>query len=432
MTRAIGCVGAIVVGALVLAGCSRGTDRSDAPASEITVFGPYRDAEADHLADVLDEFTAQTGIAVKYTGTADFVSDLTQRLGEGSERPDVAIVPQPGLVRQLVADDQVIELADVTRTALGENYSDQAQALGSVDGVPYGVPIRLDVKSLVWYRVDLFDERGWTVPGTLAELEELAAQIADDPDLAPWCMALRAGSATGWPATDWVEDLVLRRQGPETYRSWTEGTVPFASGGIRTAFEEFSSLVLAPRRLSGSVASAVETPTNEVFEKMVGETPTCVMVKQGDFARAWLPSDVEVGPDGTVDTFVLPDVTDAEGEPPLVVGADVAIALTESAAIDALMAYLAGPDAGRTWVEAGGFISPKSSIPIDAYPTDFARLLAEHVLDADELALDASDSMPPSVGTTLYWSEITSWLSGSTTYEQMATTLDDAFAATRE
>jgi len=432
MTRAIGCVGAIVVGALVLAGCSRGTDRSDAPASEITVFGPYRDAEADHLAEVLREFTARTGIAVKYTGTADFVSDLTQRLGEGSERPDVAIVPQPGLVRQLVADKQVIELGDGTRRALSENYSDQARLLGDVDGTSYGVPIRLDVKSLVWFRTDLFAEHGWSVPGTLDELEELAAQIAADPDLAPWCMALRAGTATGWPATDWVEDLVLRRQGPGPYRSWTEGTLPFASGRIQAAFDEFSSLVLAPRRLAGSVASTIETPTNEVFQQMVGETPECVMVKQGDFARAWLPADVTVGPDGTVDTFVLPDVTETEGGPPLVVGADVAIALADSPEIDALMTYLAGPDAGETWVEAGGFISPKSSITLESYPTDFGRLLAEHVLKAKELALDASDSMPPSVGTTLYWSEITSWLAGSETYDGLATTLDDAFAATRE
>ena len=395
-------------------------------AAPIEVVGPYRDAEADQIGLILDEFEAMTGSEVRYTGSSDFVADLDRRLAEGATPPNVAFISQPGYFRQLVDDGHVAAPGNDVAVALDENYDESARRLGLVDGAAYGVPTRLNVKSLIWYRPEVFSDYGWSAPDTLDELHDLADSIVAETDLAPWCAALRAGGATGWPATDWVEDLALRRAGPDAMAAWTAGRLPFASDEIEAAFDEFSDLVLAPGHLDGGVSAAVETTTDEVFEGLFADPPRCAMVKQADFATSWLPDGVVIGDE--VDTFVLPDVETTD-QPPLVVGADVAIALDDRPGTQALLAYLAGPDVGRTWVEAGGFISPKSTIGLEAYPDGFERELAEVVLTTDELALDASDAMPPSVGTTPFWGGIVAWMVGTITYDDLAVTLDDAFAA---
>lgn len=411
----------------VLAACVGSTAPPTTLSPPVEVVGPYREAEADQIGILLDEFTDATGIEARYTGSADYVADLQQQLSEGATPPGVAIIAQPGLFRQLAADGEVTALGSAVSTELDRNFGEAARRLGAVDGESFGVPLRLDVKSLVWFRPDVFDAHAWQVPATLEELQRLVDRIRSETDVAPWCLALRAGGATGWPVTDWVEDIVLRRHGIDTYRAWIDGTVAFADPRIEEAFDEFADLLLQPGAIDGGVAAAVETPTDEVFEGLLADPPRCAMAKQGDFARAWLPAGTAVGAGRAVDTFVLPGV-DADAVAPLVVGADVAVALDDHADTQRLMRFLAEADVGRSWVEAGGYISPKTSIGLEAYPAGFERELAEVVLATDDLVLDASDAMPPSVGTTPFWNGAVAWMTGAITYDELATTLDDAFA----
>lgn len=428
MNRRIGRVVATVIACGVVAGCFGGSEAS-LVGEVVTVFGPYRETEADRFGEVLRAFTEETGIEVRYTGTSNFVADLDFRLQDGNRPPDIALVPQPGLIRRLAADGEIQELPQQVQDAMAANYPDRTRALGAVDGRAYGVPIRVDVKSLVWYRPDVFAERGWTAPRSLDELEALVDAIVAERDLAPWCLALRAGVATGWPATDWVEDLVLRRSGPDVYRAWVAGEQRFDSPEIASAFDEFADLVLRARHVDGGPTTAIETTTDDVFGGLLAPEPRCAMVKQADFAAAWLPEGTEIGPDGDVSVFVLPDVSDFGFTPPLVVGADSAVAFDTDADTVALLTYLAGPTAGETWVADGAYISPKSSIGLEAYTSEFSRDVAAAALSSNTLVLDASDAMPASVGTTLYWSAITTWVKDQSTYPALATTLDEAFDA---
>lgn len=416
--------------AVTLAGCvgsgAAVSDDDDA----LTIFGPYRDGEADRFVESLAPFVERTGIDVRYTGTADFVRDLVARSGEDNEPPDVAIVPQPGLVRQLAESGDVVELAPGAQIALERNYPVGAADLGKVDGVAVGVPFRVNVKSLVWYRPDVFAEHGWQVPRSLDELAELADRIVDEPDIVPWCLALQAGSATGWPATDWVEDLVVRLQGADDYGRWARGDLGFASPEIRDAFETFDDVVLAPGRQLGGRAGAIDRPTNQVFDGLLGAEPGCAMAKQADFARAWLPDGTVVGPDGDVDWFVLPG-RDVETAPPLVVGGDLVVQFRHDERVDALLEFLAGEEAGESWARSGGLISPRATFDPAHYPDDASREIAELVVSAETLVFDASDQMPPEVGTTAYWTGITQWIAGQLTLDQLVEALDRRFEAAR-
>ena len=422
----------VAIACITVAGCIGGTDTRPDTGASITVFGPYRGAEADRFADSVEEFTERTGVKIRYTGSADFVTDLGLRTGELNDPPDVAMVPQPGLVRDLADTGRILELSDEARAALAANYSSEAMALGDIDGTQFGVPFRANVKSLVWYRPSVFAARGWALPRSLDELEDLSARIQMGGEMAPWCLAIAAGTATGWPATDWTEDLVLRLDGADVYNGWANGDLPFSSPEVSEAFDRFRSLVLAPGRLDGGTTTAVETGIRRVFDPLFGDEPGCAMAKQADFALAWMPADTTVGPDGDVDFFVLPDVNASDGVPPLVVGGDVAVQFRRDPDVDAFVAFLAGEQAGEPWARQGGFLSPKSSFDPDVYPTSAQRRIAALLTTASTLAFDASDQMPASIGSALLWQDITLWVAGVADYEAMALDLDDAFAALDE
>lgn len=416
--------------AVLVAGCvGSGTTRTDADV--VNVFGPYRGEEADRFVESLEPFVERTGVRVRYTGTNDFVRDIRARSGEGGGPPDVAIVPQPGLVHQLAEDGLLVELSEEAREGLAANYSSEAAALGEVDGVAFGVPFRVNVKSVVWYRPDVLRELGLQIPQTLDELIELTARIAAVPDIEPWCLTLESGTATGWPATDWIEDLVVRQQGADVYTRWAQGDIAFASPPIEQAFDTFDELVLTRGRLFGGRIEALERSTDRIFDALLEEpNPGCAMAKQADFAVSWLPDDTVIGPEGLIDWFVLPGRT-ADASAPLVVGGDLAIQFRSNSRVDQLMAFLASDQAGESWARRGGLISPRTTFDPSHYPDETARAFAELVVTAETLVFDASDLMPPDVGTTTYWSTMSAWIAGQISYDQLSASLDQRFTEVR-
>ncbi len=424
-----GGVCAALIAGLVAAACGAGAD--DESDETIDIFGPYRGADADRWIEVIHAYTEPRGIDVRYIGSEDFVNDLQQRLGQGNDPPDLAVVPQPGFVEELAATEAIQPLGEGAIGGLDRNYPPAVDELVRIDDIAYGVPFRLTVKSLVWYRPEVFEANGWTPPATMAELADLVQRIedtADDDghDLVPWCLGLESGTSTGWPATDWVEDLVVRNLGTIVYEAWASGDVGFSDPRIAMSFRDFRQLVLAEGRVVGGLTGVVETGIDDAVQPLFDDDG-CVLYKQADFAVQWMPDGTEVGPDGDVNWFVLPPLTDTQ-EAPIVVGADQVVQFTSTPRIEGLMTYLAGPDAGRSWAEAGGFLSPKSTIDGEDYGDAMDQRLTA-LLDADpRLVFDASDQMPVEVGSDLLWSEITDWVSGATPYQTFAETIDLAYA----
>jgi len=420
--------GAVVVCCVLLAGCSGASSPRTSPET-IEIFGPYRGIEADRFVESLAPFVRQTGVRTRYVGSVDFVKDLRLRVGQDNDPPDLAVVPQPGLVRQFASEGKIVSPTKRVASEVESNYPPAAAAFGTFDRTLYAVPFRVDLKSLVWYRPEVFAEHGWKPPRTLAELVKLSARIAAGGALAPWCLGIAAGSATGWAATDWSEDLVLRLSGLDTYRRWVAGSVPFRDPRIASAFGAFHDLVLAPGHVAGGLSAVVETSPQGAVAPLFADPPGCAMLKQADFAAAWMPSGTTIGTDGSVDWFLLPGTGPRNA--PLLVGGDEVVQFRHSREIDALMAYLAGPTAGASWVREGGFLSPKSSIPASAYPSGYLRALADALRTASPLAFDASDQMPPDIGSDLLWREITRLVADVQDYPTFAARIDGARARER-
>lgn len=423
---------AILVLPLLVAGCVTAGD-AESDGDVVDALGPWRDGEADRFADVLEPLQAATGIDVQYVGSADFVQDLRQRVAEGANPPDIAVVPQLGLIEELIDDGELEPLEDGARRlvleSLGIDDATEDAAAGEGEEL-YAVPFRLTVKSLVWYRPEVFAEHGWEIPETLDELETLVDAIDEDDEMAPWCFSIQAGSATGWAATDWVEDLVLRTAGADVYERWVQGEVTFADDEIADAFTRFHDLVLARGRTAGGTRAIVETPVDEAWEPLLTDPPGCAMYKQADFATSWMPDDIEIGPDGDVDLFTLPGV-DAD-ETALVVGGDQIVQFAHSEDIDRVMAYLAESDAASIWAGEGGFISANPGVGDDVYPDRYRVSIDRAAERATEVVFDASDWMPPDVGSDLLWDQITLWVAGAVDYETFAETIDEAMAEALE
>jgi alpha-glucoside transport system substrate-binding protein len=417
----------VVVG-LIIALCMTGcVDPGEGSAIDdpIEVFGPYRNNDADRFADVLAGFRDETGIEVRYVGGSDFVKDLVSRAGEANDPPDIAVIPQPGLIREFADDGSIVELEPEVLEAIDENHLPEVAAFGEVDGTPYAVPFRASIKSLVWYQPSVFAENGWAIPQSWVELVALVDAVRADPDLTPWCFGMEAGSATGWAATDWTEEILVRSAGIDLYEKWAAGELDFADPSVEAAFDEFRSLVLDPGRTLGGVGAVIATAVDEAILPLLGDEPGCAMYMQAEFAAGWLPADTEIGPDGGVDFFVLPGDDPADG-PPVMVGGDQLVAFNTDERVTELLTFLSGPEAAEIWVRQGGFISPASTVSQDAYPDRHLSALARELGDASIVVFDASDQMPPAIGSGLLWTEITDWVAGTIEYDRFARSIDEA------
>ncbi len=411
--------------ASVLAACA--DPPSSTPGDAIDVFGPYRGVEADNFAASLQGFEDATGIEVTYTGSADFVSDLRQRIESGLDAPDIAVVPQPGLISEAVDRGVAVPLSEATTAAIAEHYGERAADL-TMGNEGFTAPYRVSAKSLVWYRPDVFEEYGWAIPTTLDELGALVDEIertetGSATPIAPWCFSMAAGTATGWAATDWVEDLVIRQAGIDAYDRWTAGELAWSDLAIRDALTTFDGLVVASGRAAGGLRSILQVDVTLAGEPMFRTPAECAMYKQASFATSWFPDGIDVGED--VDFFVLPAVEDAVVAP-MLVGADGLVQFSDDDDVHRLMEYLVTPDGAREWARRGGYLSARTSVDVETYYTETDQLFAALLLDGRELRFDASDAMPPEIGSGLLWREITSWTAGTTSLDDFVTTIDDA------
>jgi alpha-glucoside transport system substrate-binding protein len=375
-------------GALCLALIALGAGCSSAPPQSLSVYGPYVGPEADLFADVIAEFERETGTNTTYVGSANFQSEFTQRLRDLT-LPDIVVLPQPALLTQLLDGDHVAPLSPDVAAKLQESIG-PALGAATVSAIPY----RFVVKSLVWYRSDVFANRGYAVPSTLAELDELVSRMISDGQT-PWCSGMDDSSATGWWATDWIEDLVLRRAGAGTYQSWATLTTPFTDNSVETALREFQGMVQMNGAFRGGSRGVLTTAVSQAMNPMFGDQPGCLMHKQASFEPIWFPRGAAYG-SGGLDVFPLPSLDGSP--PPLVISGEIVAATSNNPAAQRFLSFLLDPAAFDPWSAEGGSITLLTDRPQPRAGSLDARLY--EIIDAAPVAVfDASDQMPSVVGT---------------------------------
>lgn len=392
------------VSLLVVAACFTGADPG-----ELSVYGPYVGREADVFGQVLAEFTEETGITVNYVGSASFDSDFDDRVTSG-DLADVTILPQPALLASLVDEGVVGSLGPDPTQEIIDTVGPEWAALVAPGGDAFGVPYRFVVKSIVWYRPDVFEESGYEVPTTMGQLAELSDRMIRNGHT-PWCAGMDSSVSTGWWATDWIEDLVARRSGVDTYWSWASLETPFTDAAVVSAMEEFQEIMTAEGSVAGGRRAILNIRVEDAMDPMFEDEPGCLMHKQASFQPVWLPANVEVG-DGTLDIFPLPGVTD-EG-PPVILSGELAVATSDNPAASEFLLFLLSDAAFEPWRAIGGSLVARAErAPSEMVEHPLDRRLVEILEGAGAALFDGSDLMPVSVGSEAFFAGMIDLVAGA-------------------
>lgn len=381
--------------------------------TRVSVYGSNRDREADLFEETWADFAKCTGIDVQYEGDGEFEARIQIR-AEGGNAPDVAFFPQPGLLERFARAGR-LKPASPGLTALAKRgWSADWNGYATVDGTLYGTPLVANVKSFVWYSPKFFRDRRLTVPRTWSELMDVTEKVAAS-GVKPWCAGVESGEATGWPLTDWIEDVLLRQQGPDVYDQWVTHKIPFNDPRVLRAMDTVGSILKNDRYANGGYGPA-ESMASIAYQE--AGTPIlsgdCAMHRQASFYAEQWPKGTEIGPDKDVFAFLLPG-TDATSRP--VLGGGVfAAAFADRPEVRAFQEYLATADFARARMKKGPFVSANKGVdPANAAnPVD--KLSMQLLQDPrTQFRFDGSDQMPAAVGAGTFWKGAVDWIGGKST-----------------
>jgi alpha-glucoside transport system substrate-binding protein len=393
----------------------------------VTMMGPFVDADAVKFNDSVKAFEEQTGIDIQYDGTKEFEATISVRVDAG-DAPDVVDFPQPGLLANFVASGDVIDVSSfISADWLKQQYNQSWLDMGTMQGpdgpIVAGVWNRFNGKSLVWYPKKAFEEAGYEIPQTWAELMELTQTIADDGDT-PWCIGIESGAATGWPATDWMEEIMLRTTSLENYDKWVTGELKFDSPEVKRAAEVMAEIWLNDEYVNGGRAGIVSTSFGDAPAPMFDDPPKCWLHKQGNFITSFFPAGVKPGED--YDFFYLPPIDEQYGKPFLVAG-DIYAMFNDRDEVRAVMEYFTTGESVKGWLGAGGTLAPHNDVQLDWYGDDVERGIAAIVQQSTAFRFDGSDLMPGQVGAGSFWKGMTDWVSGSADLDTALKEIDESW-----
>ena len=388
----------------------------DYSGEQITITGPWTGRDKELVDSVIAYFEDATGAEVEYSGSDSFEQDIVIAT-QADSPPNIAVFPQPGLASDLAAQGELAPLGQETADWIEANYAAGSSwvSLGSYEGADgetqlFAFPYKIDLKSLVWYSPEQFEEAGYEIPETLEELKELTDQIVADGGT-PWCIGLGSGAATGWPATDWVEDMMLRTQPPEVYDQWVLNEIPFTDPAVQGAIEEYGYFARNDDYVQGGASSVASTDFRDSPAGLFQFPPECYMHKQATFIPTFFPEGTEVGVD--VDFFYFPAYADRDlGQP--VLGAGTLFAVTEETeAAMGFIDFLQTPIAHELWMAQSGFLTPYTEANTEVFPSDTQRALNDILTSASTFRFDASDLMPGEIGAGAFWTGMVDYTTGA-------------------
>ncbi|MDR1711522.1 MAG: ABC transporter substrate-binding protein [Propionibacteriaceae bacterium] len=395
------------------AACAAYAQYGDLAGTKVTVYATFIDQEGSEYESSWAQFAECTGAEIAYEGSRDFEAQLPVRVEAGAA-PDIAILPQPGLLRTVAATGKVKPAPAAVAANVDKYWSASWKAYGTVDGTFYAAPLGASAKSFVWYSPAMFADAGYTIPTTWDELTALTEKIAADGKAKPWCVGIESGTATGWPATDWVEDAVLRFAGGDNYDKWISHEIPFNDPSILESLTQMGKLIHDEKYVNagiGDVQSIAAEPWTDAGYPIVDGQ--CYLHRAASFYQTnWttLDESLVVGEDGDVWAFPLPGLT-ADSKP-VIGGGDFVAAFSDRPEVQAFQAFLASPEWANAKATATpqGWVTANSGLDATLLKSPMDQLAFSVLADPGvEFRFDGSDLMPSEVGAGSFWKEMTAY-----------------------
>ena len=405
-------LGLLVILSMIAVACGG----SSLEGEEVFITGALVGNDAAGFQQNFDSFTEETGIIVSFQGSDNFEQEIQIQM-ESGDTPDIALFPQPGGVVDAAQRGYLVALEDVG-VDLDEYkaiFSEYIVGLGTVDGIAYGGAHAFNLKSIVWYQPAEFEARGYSVPETWDEMIALADQIVSE-GMNPFCFGMYSNGASGWLATDWMEDIMLRTgEGTVTYDKWVNHEIPFNDPVVQNAATLLSQIMHTEGYVVGGTDAIVSTyfgnAQDPMFEKDANGNPGCFMHRQASFITSFWPEAAQAGAGTETTVFPFPAMDDGLPKAALGGGDMFAVFTEGNEAVNAVVEYMLSdnffaaaaqrPDNSRIY----GHVQFDSSL----YSKDITRVLADAITGAlaeNAFRFDASDLMPPEVGAGSFWKEM--------------------------
>lgn len=379
----------------------------------ITVTCPWTGAEEGMFKKVIANFEKATGATVKHSCSQSSEQQIVIDIKAGSPS-NISVFPQPGLAANMAAIGGLVPLSDKARDWVVKNYAAGKSwaDLGTYKNKAgkdefYGFFYNVNVKSLVWYIPENFKEKGYKVPKSMEELQDLTKKIVADGGK-PWCIGLGSDAATGWPATDWVEDMMLRTQPPEVYDGWTSNKVKFNDKRVVDAIEAYGWFARNDAYVDGGAKAVATVSFKDSPKGLFGTPPKCYMHRQASFIPAFFPE----GKAEDADFFYFPSYKSKNLGNPVLGGGTILTITKDSKGARAFMDYLQSPQAHEIWMAEGGFLTPHKGVDLAKYKTKALRKQGEILLGATTFRFDGSDLMPGAVGAGSFWKGMVDYSGG--------------------
>jgi len=402
--------------------CAPYKEFGDLKGKTVSVYTSIVDPEDKPQIDSYVPFEKCTGIDVKYEGSREFEAQLVVRVKSGNA-PDIAFIPQPGLLANLVKTGAVVAAPKQVEANVDKYWDESWKTYGTVDGTFYAAPLGANAKSFVWYSPKAFKDAGYEVPKTWDEMLELTDKIAKS-GAKPWCAGIGSGDATGWPATDWLEDVMLRTAGPDVYDQWIAHKIPFNDPRVAQALDKVGEILKNPKYVNGGLGDVKSIASTEFGDAGLPILEgTCWMHRQASFYQANWPKGTKVAEDGDVFAFPLPAMED--GAAPVLGGGEFTAAFNDEPATQAFQTYLSSADwaNAKAKVSGPGWVSANTGLDVKNLASPIDQLAAKMFQDPGAVfRFDGSDLMPGEIGAGAEWKELTNWIASGKSTQQV---LDD-------
>ncbi len=396
----------------------------DVSGTEVSIFAAPTGDEGASIQATFDVYNAATGGTVTYEGSDDFEAQLRIRV-DGGNPPDIAITPQPGSICVFADDGKLVSLEDLGFDIAALEAAHGAYFIGlgeCADGQHYAIPTNANYKSIVWYNKPAFEAGGYEIPETWDDLVALSAEIRDD-GITPWCIGIGSDAATGWPATDWLEDIMIRTAGADTYNAWANHDIPFNDPAVVNAFDTFAEVMFGDGFVLGGPSGVAAIDFRDAPDPMFNEPPSCLLHRQASFIANFFPEPL---PREDADFFNFPAI-DTSLPPAAMGGGELAMVFNNRPEVAAALKAYAEPALQCIQAAPKGHgvagierISANANTSLDCYESDTVKKQAEAVaaaLGANGFVFDASDLMPPEVGQGTFWSGMIDWTRGTSTQD---------------
>ena len=414
-----------------LTACSPSLETGD---KVVRIYAPFFDTSAESFKRELAVVSAKTGVQAVLESHSNLKVQL-ETDSKNNSLPDIVIWDNPRDLFEhsdkLIPLEQLVNVVSL-RATLISGWGEVARFEDKTFGLPVWSNIKTGNKSLVFYSPEAFEKNGYAVPANGSELLALIAQIKNDKSGYPWCAGIESAGATGWPATDWIEQYVLEEAGTGAYNQWISGSVKFDSKEVTSAASLVAELILSEGAVNGGGVQMSKTPfgeTSSLFSDSGLSGGQCFMAKQGSFLTDFLPAEIQAevlgGNFESIDAFALPAL---RGSKNAVIGDGfIASAFAKDSDVSEVLKFLLSDQFGKEMVKTAPFLSPHKTFDVEAYPSGFARLVGRATAEADLFGFDASTAMPRPVFEQ-FWISVTSWVRGESSWSDAAKSIDAAYS----